>query len=224
MVNFMPAHQKKKSSPHFNKRALSPRERGERLLQQLSGKNPHEVNINKTLSLITADTDLNMKDEDGYTPLMLASLKGLDKVVQKLLKHNVDLNVQSKLMKESALHLAIDMKQYNVFKLLVEAKADLNLQRDDGFTPLMCAACCEFSGFTSDLIQAGANIFLKSNSGQDAYDTAVDWEHHKVSCIISEEMAKQLNLRAIAMDRIHIMDKTITTPDVTIKPRPKIKF
>ncbi len=81
---------------------------------------------------------IDEKKEDGFTPLLLACLNNHYEVV-KLLIESSKANINSKnLNQQSALHLAIDRQNYNIARLLVDSRCELNGQNKDGDSPMHC--------------------------------------------------------------------------------------
>lgn len=117
-------------------------------LPDIQGSTPllHACNDNNAkaaLALIKAGANVNLGSTGyGRTPLMYASQKGNDQIVQALIEHKVDLNALCS--QGPALRWAVNNKAMAVIKLLVAAGADPNLmppQPDKGlFNTLGCAA------------------------------------------------------------------------------------
>src|SRR5262249_14591829 len=68
----------------------------------------------------------------------------------------------------SALFYAIEKGNTDAVSLLVDIGANLNLQSDDGDTPLMYATECRQATIAKALIDHGADIELRNNRGQTA--------------------------------------------------------
>lgn len=101
--------------------------------------------------LILAGSDVNHKNIEQVTPLMLASLAHHDQMVQLLLENGAIESINEKdtgLIKASAIHYAVQLpedpglfqlpeeKYLNTIRLLVEAGADLNSLNGEGQTVL----------------------------------------------------------------------------------------
>ena len=84
--------------------------------------------------------DIDTKDKDGNTLLILASDGGYTKVVQKLLKMGADVNKRSEdIFEKTPLLVASDNGFFNVLDVLLEYEADINAADTYGKTPLMLA-------------------------------------------------------------------------------------
>jgi ankyrin repeat protein len=123
--------------------------------------------------------NLDYKDEDGWTALMMASRYSNDasslETVKALIDAGAKLNMQNN-EGYTALMLASGLSNktssLETVKILIEAGANLDLQHKDGFTALMLA-----SGVSSKissletvktLIEAGANLDMQNNEGYTA--------------------------------------------------------
>lgn len=71
--------------------------------------------------------DVNLKDENGMTALMYASLNGMSGAVQSILDYGVNLDLQD-IWGETALHKAVKKNNLDIVKQLVAFCADVNLQ------------------------------------------------------------------------------------------------
>jgi ankyrin repeat protein len=87
--------------------------------------------------LIDNGADLNAKNDDGSTALMVAALKGHLEIVRTLLAAGADVSVQD-LDQDSALKLAVENGHAELVKILLEQGAYYQLK--NGRTPLMGAA------------------------------------------------------------------------------------
>jgi len=77
--------------------------------------------------LINLGADVNIKDDDGYTPLICASKNGLEKIVKLLLSMGADVNIQSYSSYNSLLFASIK-NHVNIAELLINAGININAQ------------------------------------------------------------------------------------------------
>eukprot|EP00930_Biecheleria_cincta_P064829 TRINITY_DN5049_c0_g1_i4.p1 TRINITY_DN5049_c0_g1~~TRINITY_DN5049_c0_g1_i4.p1 ORF type:complete len:449 (+),score=76.54 TRINITY_DN5049_c0_g1_i4:77-1423(+) len=93
--------------------------------------------------LLQAKADVNSQNSAGWRPLHVAAFKGADGIVKMLLQERAELTSQS-MFGHTALHWAADSGRlrgnFNAFKLLVDAKADVTIKDSDGLTALETAA------------------------------------------------------------------------------------
>ena len=77
---------------------------------------------------------------------------------------------------ETPLHMACYYNYYDIVKLLIDNKADMNIQNSAGDTPLHKA----LSGYNIDnriikyLVKNGADVTIKNNKGLSPIDMAKD--------------------------------------------------
>jgi cytohesin len=88
------------------------------------------------------DLDLDLRDDDGFTPLHVVAEKGWTELVETVLGKNSDLlNDVLNDKKQSPLHVAILKEKYEVaLQLLTRPNVDVNLADSEGQTPLHLAA------------------------------------------------------------------------------------
>lgn len=77
--------------------------------------------------MLRADTDVNARDRDGQTALMLAAHRGHGDIVELLVRGGADLDVTAK-YSLSAVMLAIVAGHASIARRLAEAGADLSLR------------------------------------------------------------------------------------------------
>lgn len=85
--------------------------------------------------LLDNKADVNSSDNDGYTPLHLASWYGHEVVVQTLLENNASVDVQD-FDGDTPLLNACRYKHLSVVKLLTKYKADINKRNEEGDGPI----------------------------------------------------------------------------------------
>ena len=99
--------------------------------------------------LMNRDADVNCRDEDGRTPLMLAVLYTYidvcgavdeEKMTRCLLSFGADTNRQDGEGKTALRHAVQLNRDLSVIRLLLEHGADPTIEDEEGMSPLMCAA------------------------------------------------------------------------------------
>ncbi len=89
--------------------------------------------------LIRQNADLNVREEKGYTPLIIACYNNHYATAELLLQNGADVNAQD--TGGNTALMGIAFKGYaDIAKLLIENKADLNIQHGNGGSALMFAA------------------------------------------------------------------------------------
>ncbi|XP_052081860.1 ankyrin-2-like [Mytilus californianus] len=124
-----------------------------------SCQNSH-IDICKLLLRQTAKPDINIRPHNfGHTPLIVSSFKGDLQLVNVLLQHDCDVNLQDKGLR-SALHYAVFKNHNNIVRILLENSIDVNLLDSQQKSALLYA--CE-KGHT-DIVQLLLDIRCVSNT------------------------------------------------------------
>ncbi|HEB74626.1 MAG TPA: ankyrin repeat domain-containing protein [Candidatus Desulfofervidus auxilii] len=95
--------------------------------------------VNKVKKLLEQGANVNLRDRNGMTALMLAVRKGQISVVKLLLEKEADVNTQDDFMGWTALILASALGYTNIVKLLLENGADVDIKDKNGMTALKYA-------------------------------------------------------------------------------------
>ena len=83
--------------------------------------------------------DVNIKDDNDWTPLLYSAFNGKQDVVVFLIKQGADVNVASRITGWTPLHVAADKGHLEVVKTLVGAGANVNAKDKVGMTPIRSA-------------------------------------------------------------------------------------
>ena len=137
-------------------------------------------NINLLNDLIKNGIDINLRDYNGRTSLMLASgytnFTSSNETVKLLLENGADINAQNK-FGNTALMIASNhsnnTSSNETIKLLIDNGADINIKNNDGYTALMLSLLninlinshCETIKI---LLDNGADINIKNKDGNTA--------------------------------------------------------
>lgn len=101
--------------------------------------------------LIDSGANINLLNDEGKSPLMLAVINGLTDVVQLLLEKGCNINSKNS-DGYTSLHLAVEYQNEDVIKMLLAGGADYTLKNNEGLTPLDIAINNGFTS-TADLIR-----------------------------------------------------------------------
>ncbi len=93
----------------------------------------------KVKELLDNGADVDVRDRNGMTPLILAAKKGRSQIVRLLLEKGADVNAQDEVMGWTALILASALGYKSVVKLLLENGADVSIKDKNGMTALKYA-------------------------------------------------------------------------------------
>ena len=143
--------------------------------------------VNSVDVLIEAKSDPNTSGDDGSTPLMLAVFEGNADVVKRLttgygpaLDQTVPLAQNT-----TALYLACQENRVDMVKLLLEHSVEaLEIQRDDGVSPLYVAAHEGHTDCVALLLSAKANVNLCNGSGTSPLYIAVQKNFNDVARLL----------------------------------------
>lgn len=113
-------------------------------------------------------TDVEARNANDESALMLASLKGHLEIVQKLIARDADVNKTG----WTPLHYAATGGQIAVMRLLLESSAYIDASSPNGSTPLMLAAMYGTPASVKLLLEEGADPLLKNEQGMTAIDFA----------------------------------------------------
>lgn len=90
--------------------------------------------------LLEKGADPEQYSEDGYTPLMYAIKNCKFRVIRQLLSYTVRIDGVSSSRKETALHMALELRRADVCKLLIESNASTNIPNIKDDTAVHIAA------------------------------------------------------------------------------------
>ncbi len=85
--------------------------------------------------LLRNNANVNIRENEGWSPLYIACDKGHVDVVDLLLKHNAKVNLKAK-DDSTALHVACNNGHTKIVELLLKKKADVHMTTDDGSSAL----------------------------------------------------------------------------------------
>ena len=121
----------------------------------------------KVLAAISSDT-LNAKNEQGFTPLVLAAYRNQPEAVAYLIAAGIDVTVDTP--EGSALMGACFTGNRKIAEQLIKAGAFLNEQNDNGETPLHFAVMSGNHDLIWYLLDMGAFTKTVNNAGQKPGD------------------------------------------------------
>jgi ankyrin repeat protein len=124
--------------------------------------------------LLAKGADPNIRHEDGYTALTLASCNNAPHtdVINVLLEHGADPDVLPKDQYSSALFCATRSGNEDLVKTLLDKHADPNIQGLYDRTPLMWAANKGYTKIVQMLLENGAKVNITTNNKETALSFA----------------------------------------------------
>ena len=118
-------------------------------------------------------------DDDGCTPLHLASWKGHLETIEELLRRGADPDAANNLGC-TPLHLAVTDGQQRASEVLLDAGADPGSRDNLDQSPLHAAARGGFTALLRELIRRGAAINVQDESGCTPLHLAATGSHSQV--------------------------------------------
>ena len=137
-----------------------------------------------SLLLATEKIDINPRNRNDETPLMLASIKGQTALAQQLIDKGADINKPG----WAPLHYASTYGHLELMNLLLEHHAYIDAASPNESTPLMLAAMYGTSSAVKLLLEAGADPMLRNAQGLTAFDFAEKASRSESSRIIAAFM------------------------------------
>lgn len=126
-------------------------------------------------------TDVELRNKQDESPLMMAAFKGLLDISQKLIARDADVNKTG----WTPLHYAATNGHLEIITLLLDSHAYIDAESPNGSTPLMMAAHYGTSEAVKLLLEAGADPLLKNQQGLSAIDFAQQAKRQDIAEIIA---------------------------------------
>jgi len=142
-----------------------------------------DVNRMDALMKINPDT-LNARNQNGFTPLIIAVYQNQQAFSEALLKHGVNVNVTSP--EGPAMLGACYKGNIELVILLLNYKADVNLCNSNGTSGLMYAALSDNVSLAKILLANGAKKNLSEKSGKTALTYAQTLRSTEMILLLSE--------------------------------------
>lgn len=128
-----------------------------------------------------AKTQVDARTPQDESPLMLAALKGLAEVCQKLVDRGADVNKPG----WTPLHYAATGGHVAIIQMLLDHYAYIDAASPNGSTPLMMAAMYGSAPAVKFLLDAGADSTIKNDLGLTALDFALKAKRQESADLIA---------------------------------------
>jgi uncharacterized protein len=140
--------------------------------------------------LIAQGVNVSELDDNQDAPLVMAAYKGYTEIVKLLLEAGADVTAVDPGMKATALHAAAYAGRAEAAKLLIAYHIDIDKQGPyNGYTALHDAIWQSNVETVEVLLNAGANLNLKSNSGQTPLDFAKSKKNPRIIALIEQKLS-----------------------------------
>ncbi|XP_077746696.1 uncharacterized protein LOC144309480 isoform X2 [Canis aureus] len=142
-------------------------------------------NVTIAQKLLLKKVNMEIRNKDGLTPLLLAINEKKEKMVAFLVE-KANINAVD-YAKRTALHLACAIGREDMVKLLVDRHCQLNLCDGEDRTALVKAIQCQEEACVTILLEHGADPKVKDNKG----NTALHYAAHEGIVSIAEKLLLQ---------------------------------
>ena len=163
--------------------------------------------------LIKGGADCNQSDENGRTPIHIASFFGCVSVVDLLIKVGADCNKSDK-DGRTPIYVASEGGHVDVVDLLIKGRADCNQSDKNGRTPLHAASKAghkelkdshfiiqfdtpklEYESTVRALIRSGADINQTDINGESPLFAAMKYKQQTIAELLFEHGAKSKQIK-----------------------------
>ena len=114
-------------------------------------------------SFFNNGADINVKNKDGNTPLIISTLHKQFEIINLLLSNQVDVNLPGN-NQLCAIHIAAKLGNLNILKALINSSADLNVKNKDGNTPLIISTLHKQFEIINLLLSNQVDVNLPGNN------------------------------------------------------------
>ena len=131
-------------------------------------------------NLHSTNTDVNLKDALGRTPLRIAAEKGHTEIVTFLIENGAKVNITDANGNTPLIFIIHKTGNLGITKKLLEKGAIVNTQNRTGETALMYAAWRGHSQIVQLLLEYRADVTLKNSQGDTALTLAESKQHLEI--------------------------------------------
>jgi len=122
---------------------------------------------------IKEGADVNVKNNNGDTPLIMVAEKGNPEAIDMLIQAGADVNAKNSLGYTALMVAARNNENPEVFDALIKAGADVNAKESFNNTALLFAATEKNAEVVKAFIKAGADVNARNNNGHTALMVAM---------------------------------------------------
>jgi ankyrin repeat protein len=139
-------------------------------------------------ALLDSGAEIESKDTNGHTPLLLAADEGHETVVKVLIEANAETESKDE-NGQTPLSLAAWKGHETIVKMLLEANADVESKDMRNQTPLYWAAMKGCKAVVEALLKFNAEIESRNSDGQTSLSLAAEQGHETIIQILLEANA-----------------------------------
>ena len=146
--------------------------------------------------LLKAGVDVNIRFEDGYTPLVVAAVVGHLEIALFLIEKGANVNVRNLESGKSLLEMAAWEGNMKMASVLLDNGANVNSRNKVGLTPLMTAALNGHTKMVVKLLEKDANVNARDINDFTPLMLAV-LENHIDTVLVLLDKGAMVNVEAI---------------------------
>ncbi len=152
-------------------------------------------NMEAVYVFLSCGIDLEVKDERGWTPLMIAAANGKEKLASMLIHNGARLTAKD-MNGFTPLHWAAFKGMTRIVDLLISKDVDIDAQSKFKWTPLMQACTKGSLEVCQALVAAGANTELTNSEGKTALQIATSKGFVEIVNLLSDKYEYLKTLKA----------------------------
>ena len=144
----------------------------------------HFGNTEIVLALISLGVDVDVQDDEGSTPLHVATVEGHLQTAQVLVMAGARIDIKD-YNGFTPLYIAARLDNLRIVQMLASHGADINAKDKLGFTPLHAAAFDGNTEVVRELIRLGANVNARSRGYTPLDVASVEGHDSTVSVLLA---------------------------------------
>ena len=185
---------KNKNSDKRFRKTRSKRQRGGTKDESYLIRSSAYGHIDMVKKFIEDGADVNAKNNDGNTALMMASWNGHIEVVRFLLKNGADVNAKNN-DDNTALQTASMNGRTEIVAMLLNNGADVNMKDEEGTTALSAASEAGETEVVKLLLKNGADVNVIDDNEYTALDWAEEFGHTSVVELLEKAIESEKKVR-----------------------------
>jgi ankyrin repeat protein len=150
----------------------------------------------------SSHVNVNCKDQNGATPLILASLNGHKDIVYNLISFSANIHLKDK-QGNTALHMSAWQNRSEIVDQLLLNGASPIAANKEGNTPLhyACQYCTPGKTLTIiKLLQYESSVLITNNAGETPIDIAISYNKQEAVAILADADPSALESRRIIIE------------------------